>query len=398
MATGEIKAGITLMAEFETGNKGKAFKGFNDYMDRPEAVKNKFAEKEKEENYHKFNEYMGNPEKSEGLFTTNRDNLTEIQKEELNNLFDEAQSKGSIMEKLIFSFDPRWLEKHNIVNDGAVNVPALMDYTRKSVNTLKSAEKGLENFIWTASIHHNTDNLHIHVAMVELNPSWTEGSGRCRQNSKGELYQRGKIKESNLEKCKSTFANEVIGARKYNENITDIVRNRMIGNLKNKGLYDMSDKKMRKALQDIKEKLPENRGLWKYNMNAMSEVRPYIDNLTDLIIKKHFKNEYEELLENIDYLDASYKESYGKSSFSFKDNKLDEIHQRLGNTILSELKKINYTDMDLEAKNGDMRKENIFMSKTAYFAIKRIEKAFKKDFEHMKNQYIYEKTQMEKIR
>ena len=76
------------------------------------------------------------------------------------------------MWQTVISFDNRWLEKNGIYNseDGFLDVRTLHEYTRVSVNAMLKKE-GLETATWSAAIHYNTDNLHIHIATVEPIPT-----------------------------------------------------------------------------------------------------------------------------------------------------------------------------------------------------------------------------------
>ena len=42
--------------------------------------------------------------------------------------------------------------------------------------------EGLENAIWTAGIHYNTDNIHIHIATCEIMPA--REKIKCKQYKK----------------------------------------------------------------------------------------------------------------------------------------------------------------------------------------------------------------------
>lgn len=344
-----MSPGIILTSEFSESQRGsksqnKGFGKYVEYLDRPDAVE-----------FENYTDYMGNDEKSEGIFTETSNNVTKAEKKQLKEMFQLADKNGSVMEKLVFSFTDEWLIENGIKNkDGLVRTELLQEYTRKAIRVLQKSEKGLENFIWSAAIHHNTDNLHIHVAMVELTPSWTEGKGRCFKLN-NVLMQRGIITESSLKKCKATFTNQVIKSAEKNNEINDIIRKRIVA--KDRVHESISDfKEIKIMLKELIDNLPANKSLWKYNMNAMAGFRDTIDNISRHIIENSCKADFELLENKLDELTGLYKKAYGatdekqESLFDykteaeelsdFKKNKIDDLYQRLGNTILKECIKI----------------------------------------------------------
>ena len=114
---------------------------------------------------------MDNPEKTGGIFTASQDSLTSEQKKALKAAFRKAQSNKSIMWQSILSFDNRWLDKYGIYDPSthSLNEEKIRQVTRLCVTKMQK-EENLGNAIWSASIHYNTDNIHVHVAMVEPIP------------------------------------------------------------------------------------------------------------------------------------------------------------------------------------------------------------------------------------
>ena len=164
--SGSINAGCIVTTDFVTAGS-KLFSGYIDYIDRETA-----ARTENLSRYSLYTDYMDNPEKTTELFTSYSDRLSITEKKELKSLYEKAQWNGSPMWQTVISFDNRWLEKNGIYNseDGFLDVRALHQYTRASVNAMLKKE-GLETATWSAAIHYNTDNLHIHIATVEPIPT-----------------------------------------------------------------------------------------------------------------------------------------------------------------------------------------------------------------------------------
>lgn len=180
----DIKAGIVLVNAFTTGG-ADSYNAYIDYIDRNEATRNahynEFVIKDLKKNgtnHNNANEnsadyigYMDNPEKTGGIFTASQDSLTSEQKKALKAAFRKAQSNKSIMWQSILSFDNRWLDKYGIYDPSthSLNEEKIRQVTRLCVTKMQK-EENLGNAIWSASIHYNTDNIHVHVAMVEPIP------------------------------------------------------------------------------------------------------------------------------------------------------------------------------------------------------------------------------------
>ena len=174
-------------------SSSEKFSSYINYIDREEAVRNY-----KLDEYSLFNDYMGNPKKCGNLFTSDRDFLSEDESKKLKRCFSIAQENGSFMWQDVFSFDNEWLEKHGMYDrrTGALDEKRLMGAVRNSMTEMIEREN-FDSLIWSASMHFNTDNIHIHIASVELNPTrYTK--------------EDGFMQYKNLYRMKSKFANTLI--------------------------------------------------------------------------------------------------------------------------------------------------------------------------------------------
>jgi hypothetical protein len=191
--------GTILSARFVLpGNK--LFSGFIDYMDRDEAVRNQYqaqwnlftAQNEAQgstasetmtskqiemthdkvvPDYEGFNDYMGDKRKNGGLFTATKDTLTNDNISQVKRYYREAQRAGSPLWQLVFSFDNAWLKEEGLLDPdtGYLDTSKIQTATRNAVQTLER-QTGLQG-LWTASLHYNTDNLHVHIGYVERQPT-----------------------------------------------------------------------------------------------------------------------------------------------------------------------------------------------------------------------------------
>lgn len=391
-----MSAGIILTTRFiPAGNaayqSGGGFSAYLEYMDRPEAARDSHIQ---HDGFDQYMDYMGNPEKSKGLFSQDKDFFTDAEKQMLKSEFDRAQKKGSNLYQPIFSFETEWLKKNGLINEDDVLIENKMrEYTRSAVAELLKKE-GAENWIWTAAIHHNTDNYHIHISMVDPEPAWEENVGRCKRNKEtGELYQRGKFKLGTIEKAKSTFVNLAIDSKEKNALINDIVRDRIVLGKKLTAFNEMHDVDLQNRFEELLDKLPEDMRLWRYNMNAMQPFRESIDDLSWMFIERYYKSDYDEFRLLLQELSEDYKESYGNSKMGtdFYDQKHEELFYRLGNAILNECRTVRKEQLQKqqhESVKTNTRIYSRYNSRRLFFDLKNV---FRKNIESLKNQAAYER-------
>ncbi|AMB93098.1 hypothetical protein AWM71_07370 [Aerococcus christensenii] len=70
------------------------------------------------------------------------------------------------------SFDNQFLEKHGLYNSKTQELDEKrLQMAARKMMTVLIKEDDLHDARWMASIHRNTDNIHIHLATVEQTPS-----------------------------------------------------------------------------------------------------------------------------------------------------------------------------------------------------------------------------------
>ena len=133
-----------------------------------------------------------------------------LKKAGLNSASELAQKNKSIMWQDVFSFDILWLEKNGLYNSRTheLDERKIKNAVRKSI-ALSLDNLGItDSAIWNGAIHFNTDNIHIHVAICEPNPT----------------KERGKKKQKTLDNMKSVFVNELLDSKEIYKDINNIIR------------------------------------------------------------------------------------------------------------------------------------------------------------------------------
>ena len=324
---GDIKAGVTLMQDF-CRPKSEIFSGYIDYLAREEAQRNDAIQ-----TFNLFNDYMGNPEKSTGLFTNEKDNLTHSEKRALKDIFQTAQDNESVMWQTVISFDNRWLEQNGIYDSQKqiLDEQKLKEVTRLAVNRLLKSE-GLEHAVWSAGIHYNTDNLHVHIATVEPYPM------REKMMYNGKKEVRGKFKLQNINNCKSAVVNEIMRTKDINLQINNIIRKDIIASAESRNFREnpVIREQFLKLFENL-QGVPKHKQ--NYNSYAIKPLREQIDGISEAYIQKYCKEEYKKFTEILQRQSKLYAEAYGGGNWEdFEQTKKEDLYRRMGNFVLREMR------------------------------------------------------------
>ena len=356
----------------------KKFNDYINYIGRDEATRASNFEK-----FSLYNDYMSNPEKLGSLFTEDKDFLSKEESDSLKDIFSLAQKNGSLMWQDVFSFDNEWLEKNGLYDSKShtVDEEKVIAAVRSTMNELKKKEN-LDGLVWSASLHYNTDNIHVHIASVEPNPT----------------RARGKRKPKTLVDMKSKFLNKLLDQQLEYKKINDIIRNNIID--KEDKITLKKDRQMKIMINDLLKELPQDKSLWNYNSNKIKSAIPKLDKLTDYYIKNYKADEYNNLIKELDKQENVLKEIYGNGKYKeYKKNKIDELHVRMGNSILHELRS---SIMEKEKAERYKKKKSSYQSKGIINIfninskdINNIKNIVGKDVDKAKNMSVYNRLQRE---
>lgn len=372
----EVTAGVVAVNTF-CRSDSKFFAGYIGYMNRDEATR-----KEHVKDFDMFAgymDYMGNhkktlaeeePEHISGLFTADSDLIQGKGITDLRETYKQAQKNGSLMWQTVLSFDNRWLADMGVFNqdNGVLDEKRFKQAVRRSVGTLLKKEN-LQNGIWSAAIHYNTDNIHVHIATVEpepmrekkrykqyeviqVNGKWqykrtvNPKTGKKEKvpilTADGKILEKeeyvGRFKESSLQAMKSTMVEQLVQDKDVNIRINALIREELVKSAKNYELYQ--DEDFRQAFLDIYQKLPDDKRICNYGNNVMQPLRSEIDALSMQYIEKYQKEAYDEFLNLVSMQARKYATAYGKSKTEYIENKTNDLMYRMGNAILFQMKEM----------------------------------------------------------
>lgn len=324
------------------------------YYARPAAFTNKAADEQGDSNYDLLT-YMGNAEKSDGCFNDKTDLFTEKDIDEHRRLEIQSMANGCPKYVSVISFDNDFLKENNLLINGVANVAALKQITRKAVSALVKEEKKFDedNVYWCGAIHTNTDNIHIHLSILEKE----RREDRIKKYRDGDL-----ISVRAMDKLKSSVVNSIIKDNPKVKELQHIERELLLPKLKESFTNTTAQ------MYDLAGKLPQEKG-WQYNRPKMKKYQPEINKVVDNIINSNdqLRNLYGNYNQSIDNLCSYYKDIYGAGHTNkfaqYKQTKLKEFRERSGNALLNELSKLDTNVNNYINEQHELKSENSFLSK-----------------------------------
>lgn len=396
---------VVLVSKFVLPSK-VMFSNYVDYMSRSNAV---YKDGDFDYlQYKEFNEYMDDSKKSTGLFTKYNDYLNSDEKNDLKEEFSNAQKNDSVLWQDVFSFDNEWLKENNFLDkNNHPDVRLIQEATRKAMDKLFKEENLETSGIWSAAIHMNTDNVHVHVATVEKNNTRER---RYYPNKDGEkvLGYKAVRKPKTLDHMKSsfinTFTNRDLTLGKISSLKNDLYSEFTLSERLNKNTKE-NDFYLKQSKKIIKE-LPDDKRNWNYK-NISPEAKKQIQTVIS-----QYKKDNPKYLEFKNYVnqESNYMKSlYGKTSRDSKDyaiNKEEDLNYRLGNRYLKELKEnsknltITTSNKPNTTKNNSKKNNNNYFKKSSTLfiskkGIRQITEALGSEIKDQNNIMEYEKIKRE---
>lgn len=362
-----MKAGVTYMMKF-VSSKNQKFSSYINYIDREEAARTNqyknynFAfDDVKKKDLDTYNEYMGRPEATSGLFTSESDDLSLEERKTLKESFKTAQKNKSLMWQDVISFDNSFLEKYGLYDSKTkqLNDQKLKTSARLAVEDMLKHEGMSNSAVWSGAIHYNTDNIHIHIAIVEPEPTREKRTFYNKNRRPYEDYVGVRRERAGgqtaYEHFKSMVLEHIVDNSEKSAQISNLQRN--VLKVDQHRLSYRLNFKMQQDYKALFQELPNDKRLWKYRMNGMKDLRPKIEAFNRAYLKKYQPKEYQEYLrlldEQVDYFQSAYGDSRAKD---YKENKLygkDGLYTSLGNTLLKEMNQYDQTIKDTYGIKGN---------------------------------------------
>ncbi len=310
-----------------------------EYMSRPEAFE---KTKHLSDEYKDFIDYMSNSEKSDGLFDSKKDFLSEADKDRYRSLEKNSKEEGCPKYFGVISFDNNFLIENGLMNSfGAIDSKKLKEVGRAAVNTMidKSDKLKNNNVFWNAAIHTNTDNVHIHYSICEYHRL---------ENRLTTRRDKDALEVEAFDALKSKVVSKVYGNEQVVQ-LTRQLRQQMLPEFRNS--FKNSIKQLCKLRRVLPKKVP-----LQYNGVQTEPYRIYIDSVTDAIVRDNptLRLQYEQYCAAIDKSMETFRKIYGEGKrhlyTDFRKNRIADFYSRTGNILLKELSE--FEDDELSPKTS----------------------------------------------
>ena len=363
-----------------------------DYMDREDTKMeekieelNKVSDSIKNDTYI---QYMENPLKTNNVFNEGSQSLSKDEIKKIKESFVESQKNESPMWQQVFSFDNQFLKESGLLaDDGKLYEEPLKNATKIAMKEFKDQMNFNDTMEWVGAIHYNTDNIHIHIAVVEQ-----ESSRSIIESGKYAGQRKAKVPRRVMKQVKSKFINSMIDRNYELNRINDLMRLELNQQIKDLNLG--KDILTIKKINTLMSELPTDRRLWKYNNNVLKKHRPFIDDITKEIINRNDPKSFNELELRLNNEEKFRKQIYGDSKDSYKENKLNELNAMMGNALLR--------NMNTSFPKGPYKKTSDFQNDLKVISYKNknflynLTQVFSKNKQDYLNEINYERKQIEK--
>ena len=284
------------------------FQEYIDYMNRSYATENQ-------------NEEMT------AIFTKEANYLQRSKVTELKSKLEQAYQNGSLLWQGVISFDNDFLAKEGLydLETGKVDQQAIKSVIREALPRLIEKEGLSDSSFWWANIHLNTDNIHVHFGLSEVESARKKFFYRPR----GRMEYRGNFSQKTIERFKSDVFHGLLneqtrGMIVRREQILANIRSELINSVFRDQMVRSSAEK--NFLEQAYNHLPMDKK-WRYGSNAkdFAVSKFFLDCYLDSYLENDGKELYQEFLkETKDFLET-YRGAYsaGKKSTYEKIRKLD---------------------------------------------------------------------------
>jgi len=366
--------------EAEAPVKDQGFEGFMDYTFRLGANRHKSLNREGEAKSILKTETML------PSFSINQKALSQGDIKEVKQIYRKAEENGSVLWQDVVSFENKWLEAEGIYNrtTGQLDMERLYQASKKMMDRF-FADENIHAGFWTAQIHFNTDNLHIHFSSVEHS-----NTRKVQVGKNGTLEPRGKRKQTTIDRMKADFAKPLVDRTAQLSRISDL-RNYLYQDVKGRYADRKADLQL---VRELYGELPADRREWVYKRLPPKTQRK-LDKLTDKLMRG--KPEFAAYMASVKEESSFRQKLYGESKQGRRDyerNQKADLYKRLGNSVLKELKKEKFDAKDPSLavhRPGTQRKKQAPIIRRG--TLNRIERALSDDFDKWKAERDYERTQ-----
>ncbi|MVX58373.1 hypothetical protein E5983_01725 [Streptococcus danieliae] len=288
------------------------------------------------------------------IFTQDTNHMQRSKVSELKEKLNQAYQNGSLLWQGVISFDNQFLAQEGLYDlaTGQVDQQAIKAVVREALPKMIAREGLSDSAFWWANIHLNTDNIHVHFGLSEVESNREQIFYRPR----GRMEYKGNFSQKTMDRLKSEIFHGLI----HENTRSNIIRKeQVLVNLKSQLLDQVfRDNQVRTAteknfLEQAYNHLPLSKK-WRYGSNArdFAVSKFFIDRYLDSYLKNDGRELYQEFLDETRQFLQVYQNVY-----SADENKsYEKLRQIDGNLVRSqELSKGYQLEKLLAAREYELR-------------------------------------------
>jgi len=302
-----------------------------------------------------YMEYMGNPDKSTGVFdckgildNTQRKGLRKQLREAKGNIWDLVISlDGSIGKERLCSYE----QAYSLLTDVLPKLFRRMNFS-------------IDNIVWYAGLHTNTDNRHVHVSFFEKEATF------YNQARKEYRYRKGRISPEYISLLKADVEEHLFSDKEE----TKIRRKRAIEEIKDMSV-SFDDPRfplfLQKEVRALMEEIPM-KGRHSYASLPIS-IQKHADSIVFSLLSNSVNGL--ELLNHLSSMrekEKQYAEKYSIKNPGYKsDQILKDVYRRIGNDVIGKIIAVRAEAMkELEGIRNDCLRRKKELSKIRFLTSK----------------------------
>lgn len=323
--------------EKEVPEQSLDYVGYINYMKRTYATKENKTEKT-------------------GIFTSQTLNADLTEAQELKEMLEKARSNKSILWRGVISFDNEFLAQNGLYypKTKEVDQVGIKKSVQKSMPNVIKREKLSDSAFWWGNIHLNTDNVHVHIGISEVESARPTFFYAARNRKE----RKGKFEQKTLKGIKSQVYNALLDEKSRDQNLRKeqllaVLREKLLNKISNQELSKL-DELDRFYIEQALNHLPQGKRL-RYGSNAKDFqiskffINRYLESQLDKNEDfEQYKDTTSDLLED---KGQAYTKADNNDMQKFVDERINDLKERLGNRMLRYLKEIKPQDI-LENQNN----------------------------------------------
>lgn len=300
--------------------------------------------------------------------------------DQLKRNLEEAYQNGSLLWQGVISFDNEFLAQEGLYDKatGHVDQQAIKNVIREAMPKVIQKEGLSDSAFWWGNIHLNTDNIHVHIGLSEINSNREKIFYRPR----GRMEYRGNFSQKTIKQLKSDVFHGLINEQTRNmivrkEQVLANLKSDLLTNVFKNNQVTLSAEK--NFLEQAYNHLPFEKQ-WRYGSNAkdFAVSKFFINKYLDSYFENEGKEDYQKFLtetreflkmyegvysaeknqtyEKLRYVNGKAVRSQGQSK-GYEIEKLiqrreHELRERLGDQILQKFKQEVPRIANVEPKNN----------------------------------------------